>query len=300
MIATLLQRLTPLPGLAFLLLVLGLAQPAQATHLLGGELTYRYLDANGPVTTAPLRYEITVSVYVACSSAATANYLDLDLYNKATGARLPMTSANLGSSNASVYDGSLELTQPTISTCTSIAVPPGCTITGASQPYQLQKFVGIVCLPALAAGFNVLTAPSGNRNANINNLAGGGNASSGYQLALYSTLVPPSMRNSSPVFTGNAVGLICAGDTTVVLNNAVDADGDRLEYAFGQPYTYPSNNANFTPPPAYVPYTTTGGYSAATPLGTGTGYYAKINANTGVTKYVGGLTVGNRYGIAID
>ncbi|MEJ7659064.1 MAG: hypothetical protein WKG07_05265 [Hymenobacter sp.] len=25
-----------------------LAGPAQATHLLGGELTYRYLDTNGP------------------------------------------------------------------------------------------------------------------------------------------------------------------------------------------------------------------------------------------------------------
>jgi gliding motility-associated-like protein len=118
-------------------------------------------------------------------------------------------------------------------------------------------------------------------------------------MGLYAALLPASIPNRSPVFTGDAVGLICAGDTTVILNNAVDPDGDRLVYSFGQPY----NNSTltiFTAPLPYVPYTTPGGYSAATPLGTGAGYYAKINPNTGITKYVGGPTVGNRYGIAID
>ena len=298
MTATLLRRFNLLPWLVLLLVALGLAQPAQATHLLGGEMTYRYLDANGPMTTAPYRYEITTSLYVTCSSAATATYLDIDIFNKATGAHLTLTSSNIGSSNASVYGGALELTQSSISTCTSIAVPPGCTITGASQPYQLQKFVGIVCLPASPAGYYALTAPSGARNNGINNLANG--ASSGYNMALYCTLALPVYANHSPVFTGDAVGLICSGDTTVVLNNAVDADGDRLAYAFGQPYTFPNTLSAFSPPPPYVPYTTTGGYSAATPLGTGAGYYAKINASTGITKYLGGPTVGNRYGIAID
>jgi gliding motility-associated-like protein len=96
------------------------------------------------------------------------------------------------------------------------------------------------------------------------------------------------------------VGLICAGDTTVVLNNAVDADGDRLVYKFGQPYDYLASGSSFAPPGSYVPYTASGGYSAATPLGTGTGYYAKLNASTGLTKYVGGTKLNNRYGIAID
>ncbi len=38
------------------------ARPAQATHLLGGEMSYRYLDANGPAGN-PFRYEITVTIY---------------------------------------------------------------------------------------------------------------------------------------------------------------------------------------------------------------------------------------------
>ncbi|GAA4493948.1 hypothetical protein GCM10023172_03220 [Hymenobacter ginsengisoli] len=298
MITTLLRYFFLLPYLV-LLLLLGAARPALATHLLGGELSYKYLNANGPAA-APYRYELTASVYVACNSPVTTSFLDIDFYNKATGARLAMGTANLGSSNAHIAGSSFELTQTSISACTTIAVPAGCTITGASQPYQLQKFVGIVCLPASSAGFYALTSPSGARNANINNLAGGGSASSAYPLGLYSTLAPPTIPNSSPVFTGNAVGLICAGDTTVVLNNAVDADGDRLVYTFGQPYGSLAGSIAFTPPGNYVPYTSSGGYSAATPLGTGAGYYAKLNASTGVTKYVGGNTLGNRYGIAVD
>jgi gliding motility-associated-like protein len=296
MTATLLCRFNPLPWLVLFLVLLGGTCPALASHLLGGELTYKYLDANGP-TTAPYRYEVTASVYVTCSSAATTSYLDIDFYNKATGAQYTITSTNAGSTNASAYGGALELTQSSISLCTTIAVPPGCTITGASQPYQLQKFIGIVCLPTSTAGYYAVTAPSGNRNAGITNLANG--SSSSYYLGLYATLSPPTIPNKSPVFTGDAVGLICSGDTTVILNNAVDADGDRLVYSFGQPYNT-TTLSTFTAPLPYVPYTTTGGYSAAAPLGTGAGYYAKINASTGITKYVGGPTVGNRYGIAVD
>ncbi len=279
-----------------LLLLLGGTRPALASHLLGGELTHKYLDATGPAT-APYRYEITASVYVTCSSSATTSYLNIDFYNKATGAHYPITSPNVGSANGSDYGGGLELTQSSIGPCTTLAVPPGCTITGAAQPYQLQKFIGTVCLPASAAGFYAVTTPSGNRNAGISNIGNG--FSSSYYLGLYATLLPASIPNRAPVFTGEAVGLICAGDTTVIVNNAVDPDGDRLVYAFGQPY-----NANtlstFTAPLPYVPYTTAGGYSAAAPLGTGAGYYAKINASTGVTKYVGGPTVGNRYSTTVD
>ncbi|MBJ6145090.1 gliding motility-associated C-terminal domain-containing protein [Hymenobacter sp. BT559] len=297
MLAPLLRRFPSLPWL--LLLLLGAAQSVQASHLLGGEMTYKYLGADGPAA-APHRYEVTTSVYVACHRSVTTSFLDLFIYDKATGARVVAAPAHLGSSNASVAGLSVEFTQPSISACTSIAVPAGCTITGASQPYQLQKFVGVICLPASSAGYYIVTAPGGGRNADINNLAGGGNASSGYQLSLYCTLAPPSIPNSSPVFTGNAVGLICASDTTVVLNNAVDADGDRLEYTFGQPYNYLANNPTFSLAGNYVPYTSSGGYSATSPLGTGAGYFAKIDPSTGVTKYVGGPTVGNRYGIAVD
>jgi gliding motility-associated-like protein len=294
MTATLLHYAKPLPWLVLFLVLLGGVRPTLASHLLGGEMTYRYLDATGP-TAAPHRYEVSVSVYVACNSNATTSGIYLDIYDAATGTTVALTTVN----NADVAGGFLYAPQTSISACTNSAVPVGCTITGASQPYQLQKFVTVINLPLASAGYYVVASPDGARNAGINNLAGGGSASAGYYLTLYATLAPPTYANHSPVFVGDAVGLICASDTTVILNNAVDADGDRLVYAFGQPYSF-SYTGTFTPPPTTVPYTTTGGYSAATPLGTGAGYYAGISASTGITKYKGGPMVGNHYSVAVD
>ena len=301
MTARLLRRTPLLSWLVLLLALLAGTQPALASHLLGGELTYKYLDATGP-TTAPYRYEITASVYVTCSSSATASYLDIDFYNKATGAQYTITSTNAGSTNASAYGGALELTQSSISPCTTIAVPPGCTITGASQPYQLQKFIGVVCLPTSTAGFYAVTAPSGNRNAGINNI--GNSSSSSYYMGLYAALLPASIPNRSPVFTGDAVGLICAGDTTVILNNAVDPDGDRLVYSFGQPYGTVDGlgilpQFSFTPPPPILGYTPGFGYSAATPFGTTTGNFAELDAASGIAKY-SSTKVGAKYAVAVD
>ncbi|MFC7670325.1 hypothetical protein ACFQT0_25390 [Hymenobacter humi] len=52
-----------LPGglLLLLWLLVGL-QPAFAVHLFGGEMSYKYLDANGPAD-KPWRYELTMRVY---------------------------------------------------------------------------------------------------------------------------------------------------------------------------------------------------------------------------------------------
>src|SRR4051812_42348978 len=49
-------------GLLVLLWLLAGRLPVLAVHLLGGEITYKYLDANGP-TDRPWRYEITVRTY---------------------------------------------------------------------------------------------------------------------------------------------------------------------------------------------------------------------------------------------
>jgi hypothetical protein len=94
----LLRRLTRLPTLLLSLLALLLVHPALATHLLDGEMTYRYLDANGPAA-APFRYEITVTVYNNChlgASGVTAPNTNaiIGLYNQTTGAKLALTSVN--------------------------------------------------------------------------------------------------------------------------------------------------------------------------------------------------------------
>ncbi|UOQ71611.1 hypothetical protein [Hymenobacter cellulosilyticus] len=82
--------------------------------------------------------------------------------------------------------------------------------------------------------------------------------------------------------------VICQGDTSIVVNNAVDLDGDRLIYSFSAPYNIPGAIGGppsnvFTPPPPSVTYIS--GYSATAPFGPGAGNYAFLNASNGLSRY---------------
>ncbi len=301
MFSTLLRRLSLLPGLAFLLLALGAAYPALATHMLGGELTYRYLDANGP-TDAPLRYELTVTIYNYCGETditAPRPTAGVGIYDKATGARVVLTATNYAHTTTRVNQtGMMSIPQTSLTDCISPLLPPGCTITGPSLPYRLQKFVGVVNLPMSTTGYYAFFT-DGYRNADITNLYKSGDQG----MTLYTTLDPPLLPNHSPVFSDVAVVVICANDTTFLLNNAVDADGDRLVYAFGRPYGTTDGLAvlpatGFTPPPPLVPYVTGAGYSPTTPFGTNPGNLSLLNASTGVAQY--SATTRGKYAVAVD
>ena len=79
-------------GSLVLLVLLALGtRPAQATHFLGGEMHYRYLDANGPAGT-PFRYEITATIYInALQSnpppAPPVSSTNIFVFNRSTGVR---------------------------------------------------------------------------------------------------------------------------------------------------------------------------------------------------------------------
>lgn len=298
MISTLLRWIGSRPELV-LLLLLGAAHPALATHLLGGEMTYRYVDANGPAT-APLRYEITVTLYNNCASTTLRSQASVGIYDQATGTRVVLTSINYPSTTTYAgQSGMMNMNQTSITPCIAPVIPPGCTITGASLPYRLQKFVGIVNLPLSSTGYYALFT-DGNRNVDITNLYVPGNQS----LTLYVALSPPQIPNHSPVFSDEAVAIVCANDTTVLLNNAVDADGDRLVYAFGQPFGTVSGLGvlpldSFVPPPPLLAYTPGAGYSATTPFGTSAGNFALLDPSTGLAQY-GATVVGRKYVVAVD
>ncbi len=303
MLSNLLSRLGLLPGLVLLGLLLGVAGPAGATHLLGGELTYRYLDATGPAG-APLRYELTVTIYNNCGSVGITSpraSASVGIYDQATGKRLLLTATNYPYTTTFVNQtGMMSIPQTSLTACISPTIPSGCTISGVSQPYQLQKFVGVVNLPATTTGYYALFT-DGARNNDITNLDSPGNQA----LTLYTALSAPRLPNRSPVFSDEAVAIVCANDTTYLLNNAVDADGDRLVYSFGQPYATTGGLAilptttGFSPPPPLAPYATGAGYGPTTPFGTGTGNFALLNPSTGLAKY-GAATVGRKYVVAVD
>ncbi len=285
--------------LLFALLLLG-ARPAQASHLLGGEMSYRYLDATGPAT-APFRYELTATFYInglqGGGVAGPLGNLPVAIYNRTTGIRLIMI-AGVNYPTVTMPQqgqvGNVNMTGPTNSGSISPSVPAGCAVVGPSQPFIINKFVGIVNLPVSFDGYYAVASPSA-RNYTLTNLDAP--ATRGQPLTLYVSMAPPLISNRSPVFSDTAVAIVCQNDTTITLNNAFDADGDRLVYSFGSPYGQQSNNgATFPPLPQPVPYFA--GYSTANPFGTGTGNFATINANTGVAKY--GATTNGLYVVAVD
>ena len=282
MFPTLLRRLRES---LLLVLLIPAGYQARATHLLGGELSYRFLDDKGP-TGAPFRYEITANIYSNGLYPGTSgitgppNQIQIDLYSKTTSARLFSVSAQrigpLGNPVA----------PPT---------PSGCAVQGPSQPFYLCKYVQTVNLPVSFDGYYAVFSLMA-RNNTLTNINNSLNTGGKVPLTLYVSMAPPLIYNRSPVFSDTAVAIVCQNDTTISLNNAVDPDGDRLVYSFGTPYGDVTNLASFPPLPQPVPYNT--GYSGTAPFGPGTSNFAIINANTGIAKY--GAKTNGLYGIAVD
>ena len=281
------------------LLGLGLAGPARATHLLGGEMSYRYLDANGPAA-APFRYEITVTIYNnSLPGAANPNpNAVVGIYNRTTGAQIVLTTANYPRViSQGATTGLMNILSTSLSPVLQPPTAAGCAVTGPAQPFRLQKFVGVVSLPVSFDGYYAVFTRSA-RNLDVTNL----NTSNNNQpLTLYTSMAPALLPNHAPVFADTAVAIVCQGDTTISLNNAVDADGDRLVYSFGTPYgSFASSGQNhptmFPPLPLAIGYNP--GYSLANPLGTGPGNFALLNASTGVARY--GATKQGKYVVAVD
>jgi gliding motility-associated-like protein len=277
----------PLLRSVLLLLLALLVRPAMASHLLGGELTYRFIDASGPAT-APLRYELTLTVYTVCNNTVTLN-TDIGIYERSTGARIIMNAVN----SPTASGGNINVTFPTTAICNTPTQIPGCPITGPSQPFSLYRVTIQVNLPNTTTGFYAAYS-SNARTSDIINLANPG----GENYEVYTVMTPPTIFNRSPVFANTAVAVICANDTTYYLNNAIDADGDELEYTFGQPYGGALPAGTFAANQPLVVYATTNAYSATTPFGTGRGVVNHLDAATGVATFA--TPTQGKYSVAVD
>src|SRR6476661_2611490 len=278
----------------WLLLLLGLlATPAQASHLLGGEMSYRYLDANG-ANGRPFRYELTVGIYVNADTVPGSptqsqvpygrTFVRVGLYQK--GGALDGEMIDM----VVIQRVSLRFATP--------RPTPGCPPT---TPVRLAVYRDTVELPMSAEGYYAYYT-DGTRNASIRNIDVPLHPSDQENMTLYVDMAPPLIPNSSPTFSDTAVALVCQGDTTLLINNATDRDGDRLSYDFGVPYSatpYGPNTlppARFTPPPVLVQYAP--GYTQRQPFGGTAGNMAILDASTGLSTYR--VMAQGRYVVAVD
>ena len=287
-------------GLALLLLFGGLlaARPAAASHLQGGELTYRYLDAGGGAA-APFRYIVTVSYYFNADTVS-----GMPTQSQAPNGR-PSLWIGLYYRGGAADGDSLAVVQlPRIVNRFATPRPqPGCPPT---RPVRLNVYRDTVRLPLSFGGYYAYVTDRDRAFGILNIEDFPLRQSDEESMTLYAEIPPPTIPNSSPTFADTAVVLLCTTDTTLIFNSATDADGDRLSYAFGVPYSAPQLNRRtnspqqprrFAPPPVLVRYGP--GYSLALPFGAATaGNLARLDGATGLSTYR--IMSAGSYVVAVD
>ncbi len=199
---------TPFRWLAALVLWLGPLLAAHATHVLGGELTYRPVAS----TTAGVpRYHVTAIVYLDPNGATQPTI------------RLACSRNGCGGTTTT---GNFSLIVPASSLTPLYSL--GCP-TVAGYVYRVSLFEIDVDLPA---GQWTLSVAENNRSGSIQNLVN--SITTGYYISAY---LDNSLagQNSSPRFLSTLLPFICNGQAQRYSFSAFDSDGDSLAYEFRQP-----------------------------------------------------------------
>jgi hypothetical protein len=238
-----------------LLLFLSFAYKANATHLMGGEITWVCLG-NG-------NYQFQMKVYRDCLTAVyitNAGPISLSVHNHPSVTSIPMNIVD-STDISPQCNGS----GPTY----NCASPNGNT---AVKEYILKS--NNVNLPGVPPPQGwVFSWSNCCRNASITNLslsfAGPGNPTNGFTLRAkmfaYNGQSAAPCFDSSPIFQERPSIIICAGTPYTYNPNAYDPDLDSVSYEFDKPLDYlpPGNAFTATNPPA-IPFEI--GYSLANPF----------------------------------
>ena len=250
---------------------------ADASHLIGGNLGYEYIGQFG----GNYRYKIILTTYTDC--APPSNFTngpeqtieDIGVYEH------DLQNSPLGGGPIKSFVASVNMTLVLVERIDP-NIPNGCTI-GTGTCIDKAVYEGLIDLPLNFSGYHIFYERCC-RNGTIVNLI------PDESMSFHAYISPPLLENSSPVFTDDPVPFLCAGDTTTLLNSAIDPDGDMLVFSFVQPYdAQVSSDTDPAPgPPASLNWTINtvtyaGGYSLVQPFGAGG--YTNINASTGLTTY---------------
>ncbi|MBL7812351.1 MAG: gliding motility-associated C-terminal domain-containing protein [Bacteroidetes bacterium] len=259
-----------------------IATQAEATHLVGGFLSYRYLGTNGTMNS----YKVSLYVYRDCINDNTPNEVPFD-----ENITLCVYTSNKRWYNSfNVKLLSKRKVDPVGNTsCPEVA--KACLEQGI---YETN-----VSLPASNGDYH-LKWERCCRNTQ-NNLDDDVNGTPYQGQTYYGKIPASSLRNSSPYFLDVPVPFICINDTVTIRNRAVDPDGDSLSYKLVTPWqgastSNPSIDNCYDPMSSFPTVDYTPGYSATQPFGS-TGL-AQIDGYNGLTTYLARKT--GRYAIAIE
>ncbi len=213
--------------LCLLFFALVAAMPnANATHLVGGEITYKCISGN--------TYEVTLVLFRDCD-----------------GVRL-YSSQRIFSS----CGGSFDVRRVSIEDVTPLCPGEGSTCNGGSIPgIEKHTYTGTVNLPF--CGSLILSYSSCCRNADITTLLG---SNSLYISSLLETNL--AVCNSSPVFNNNGSSYGCMGEVVNYNHGVTDPDGDQLVFSLVDCLQSASSTVTYAPGYSGLnPLSTTGGVS---------------------------------------
>lgn len=234
---------------------------AFATHIVGGEITYRCL---GPAGANLVNYEIEVTIYQDCMTGD------------------PMAIAEDVPAFIKIFENGNSVLFDSIPQPETLLVPPNfnnnCVKNPPTTCLRRARFVRTYTLSANTAYTVVYQRCC--RNQSINNIINPGAVG-----ASYFCEIPASSQvgcNSSAVFNNYPPQIVCINNPLVYDHSATDADGDSLSYEFCEAYVGGStNDAKPIPsPPPYTAVNYAGNYSAAQPMA---GFpLVQINPTTGI------------------
>lgn len=226
-----------------------------ASHIVGGELSYQYLNNNN--------YKFTLKLYRDCNSQTQYSQTEnLTIY---TGANVLFTTATMN------YPGAVTVPNNTGSLC--LSAPPNVCVEQA-------VYTCTVNLPPQVGGY-IAVFQRCCRNATIANITNPGSLG-----ATYTAFIPDpaiATNNNSPTFNNFPPTIVCVNHTITFDHSATDVDGDSLVYSFcpalqGAGQGNPQPNPATPPPYTSVPYS--GGFTYLNPLTGAPGL--SINPQTGV------------------
>jgi gliding motility-associated-like protein len=251
-----------------LVLLLAIGFKAGATHIVGGQVTYKYVGREGP--TGPYKYQVRLDIYQDCVSG------DPNAIAQDSPAYIGIFDGN---GSRVILDTMVRPFGPNVRVPTNFS--NNCVNNPPITCLNNVAFVKTYDLQPNYTGYYIIYQRCC-RNQSIMNIIDPGAVG-----ATYSAFIPPALpgnrTNNSAVFNNYPPQIICVNNPLVYDHSATDSDGDSLSYEFCTAYQGGSAS-NAKPLPfstMFMPVSYMFPFTATDPMGPGPSKL-QINPTTGL------------------